>query len=131
VAAITDGLAEALSHAGVDYAAELATLVRATDLGLNALAVVTTAAQARQATAAGLRQLLVYPAAIHDDPSHRSRCVAIALETVQAAREAAPDTTILAFRHPGYGAILEPLIAATDGVVDWAIVRREMKEATG
>jgi predicted TIM-barrel enzyme len=125
VAGITDGLADALSHAGVDYANELLTLARAAELGLNVLAVVTTAAQARQAIEAGLRQLLVYPAPIEADPSNRTRAAAIALEAAQTIREVAPDATVLAFRHPSYGLLLAPLLAASDGVVEWAVSGRE------
>ncbi|WP_026792165.1 phosphoenolpyruvate hydrolase family protein [Pleomorphomonas oryzae] len=125
VARITDGLAEALSHAGVDYASELATLARAAELGLNVLAVVATGAQARQAIAAGLRQLLVYPAPVEADPASRNHAATIALDTAQAIREAAPDATVLAFRHPSYGPLLAPLIAASDGVVEWAVSGRE------
>lgn len=125
VAGITDGLADALRHAGVDYASELATLARAAELGLNVLAVVATGEQARQAIAAGLRQLLVYPAPVEADPASRNHAATIALDTAQAIREAAPDATVLAFRHPSYGPLLAPLIAASDGVVEWAVSGRE------
>ena len=131
VAGLTDGVAEALSHAGVDYAAELATLARAAELGLNVLAVVATGAQARQATAAGLRQLLVYPAPVEADPLSRDHAAAIALEAVEAIRETAPDATVLAFDHPSYGSTLAPLIAASDGVVKWAISGRAATRSEG
>nr|WP_254005016.1 phosphoenolpyruvate hydrolase family protein [Pleomorphomonas sp. NRK KF1] len=131
VAGITDGLAEALSHAGVDYAAELETLAMAAEQGLDVIAVVRTVAQAREATAAGLRQLLAYPPFAGDDPSDRTRSAAITLDTAQVIRDAAPEATILAFRHPAYGSILAPLIAASDGVVDWSITRREMRDRAG
>jgi predicted TIM-barrel enzyme len=119
-----DGLAQALSHAGVDYAAELATLAKATALGLQVLAVATTAEQGRQATAAGMRRLLVYPAVADGDPTARRRRAAAAIEAVRAIRAAAPTASILAFRHPDYGDELEPLIAAADGAVEWAIAPR-------
>ena len=124
VAMITDGLAEALSHAGVDYAAELATLTQATTHGFNALAVVTTTEQARQVIAAGIRRVLVYPAAADGNPAVRQRRAAAALEAVGIMRSSAEVTTILAFRHPEYGALLEPLLSAADGVVDWAVAAR-------
>lgn len=128
VAGITDGLAAALSHAGVDYAAELKTLGLAVEQGLDVIAVVRTVAQAREATAAGLRQLFVYPPFAGDDPSDRSRSAAIALDAAQVIRAAAPGATILAFRHPSYGALLAPLIAASNGVVNWSITHREMED---
>lgn len=128
VAGITDGLADALGHAGVDYAAELRTLGLAAAEGLNVIAVVRTAAQARQAVAAGLRQLLVYPA-FADDAADRSATVA--LDVARTIREAAPEATILAFRHPNHGPSLAPLIAASDGVVDWAIAGRKAREPIG
>lgn len=125
VAGITDGLAEALSHAGVDYATELATLAEAARQGLNVMAVVVTVAQARQATAAGMRQLLVYPAALDDAPATRPRSAASALEAIRVIRDAAPGATVLMFRHPGYGPILDPLITASDGVVEWVVSNRD------
>jgi predicted TIM-barrel enzyme len=128
VAMIAGGLAQALSHAGVDYAAELATLAKAAAFGLQVLAVVTTVEQGRQATAAGIRRLLVYPAA-DGDPAVRRRRAAAAVEAVRTMRAAAPTALILAFRHPDYGDELEPLIAAADGAVDWAIAPRETTTA--
>lgn len=126
VAGITDGLAEALSHAGVDYAAELQTLGLAAAHGLDVIAVVRTVAQARQAVAAGMRHLFIYPASA-DDVAGRARSAAVALDAARTIRETAPEATILAFRHPNYGTVLDPLIAACDGVVDWAIIGHEMK----
>jgi predicted TIM-barrel enzyme len=123
VAMAADGLAQALSHAGVDYAAELATLAKATALGLRVLAVATTVEQGRQATAAGIGRLLFYPAA-DGDPTARRRRAAAAVEAVRTMRATAPSAVILAFRHPDYGDELEPLIAAADGVVEWAIAPR-------
>ena len=123
VAMITDGLAEALSHAGIDYAAELATLTQATALGLNTFAVVTTSVQAGQAIAAGIRRVLVYPVA-DGDPAMRRRRVAAAMEAVDVMRALTARPTILAFRHPDYGGLLDPLLAAADGVVDWAVAAR-------
>ena len=129
VAGTTDGLAEVLSRAGVDYATELATLAEAASQGLGAMAVVVTVAQARQATAAGMRRLLVYPAALDDAPASGARFAATALEAIRAIRQTAPEATVLAFRHPSYGPILDPLTAASDGVVDWAVSNRDTPTA--
>ena len=121
VAAITDGIAQALSHAGADYAAELATLTLAAAEGLEVMTVVATPAQARLAIEAGLRQLLVYPTAIDGAASPASTPAALALDTLETIRTAAPDAIVLAFRHPAYEASLEPLIARSDAVVEWAV----------
>lgn len=126
VAAITDGIAQALSHAGADYAAELATLTLAAAEELNVITVVVTPAQARLAAEAGLRQLLVYPAAIDGVASPASNPAALALDTLETIRTAAPDAIALAFRHPSYGLSLEPLIARSDGIVEWAVGVRDL-----
>ncbi|MDC7789368.1 putative TIM-barrel enzyme [Rhodoplanes tepidamans] len=123
VATVAGGLARALGHAGVDYAAELAVLAEAGRRGLDVLAVVTTGEQGRQAVAAGLRRVLVYPVAAAGDPAEGERRAAAALDAVRAVRAAAPATEILAFRHPDHGARIAPLLAAADGVVDWAVDR--------
>lgn len=123
VAAITDGLAEALRHAGVDYGTELATLKQAVDLGMEVMAVATNADQARQAMAAGLGRLLIYPVA-DADPAGRGRRATAAREAIATARAQRPAPEVLVFRHPDYGKLAEPLVAAADGVVAWAIAPR-------
>ncbi|WP_370677046.1 phosphoenolpyruvate hydrolase family protein [Pleomorphomonas sp. PLEO] len=131
VAGITHGIAQALSHAGAGYAAELATLAQAAEQGLNVMAVVVTAEQARLAAATGIRQMLVYPAVIDGASSNRSDAAAMAEDVVRTIRQTAPGATVLAFRHPDYGPILAPLIAASDGAVEWAVSGREAKKPTG
>jgi predicted TIM-barrel enzyme len=110
VATIGCGLATALGHAGVDYAAELATLAAARSMGLETMALATTADQARQAMAAGLTRILVWP---RDDG---------AAATLDAARGAGAE--VFVFRHPAREAEGTPLLALADGVIDWAIAAR-------
>lgn len=110
VATIGAGLTTALGHAGIDYAAELTTLAAARDMGLETMAVATTADQARQAGAAGMKRILVWP---WDDG---------AAAIVEAAQGAGVE--VFVFRHPAWDAALAPLVARTDGVIDWAIAAR-------
>lgn len=110
VAMVGAGLATALGHAGVDYAAELATLAAARAMGLETMALATTADQARQATAAGGARILVWPR--DEDPA----------ATVDAARLAGAEVFI--FRRPDREQEPAPLLARVDGVVEWTITAR-------
>ena len=110
VAMIGAGLATALGHAGVDYAAELKTLAAARAIGLEVMALATTADQARQAVAAGIARILVWPRHEGDGA------------VVEAALAAGVE--VFVFRHPGWEASGTPLPTLADGVVDWAITAR-------
>ncbi|MDR3517998.1 MAG: phosphoenolpyruvate hydrolase family protein [Azospirillaceae bacterium] len=121
VAMLGHSLGLALSHAGIDYAAELRTLAHAATLGLDAMAVVSTAAQAAAAAAVGIGAIMVHPGPAARDPEvNRSRVAAIAA-IVAAVRAIDPGLCVLVFRHPGFDGILDPVGDQADGVVDWAI----------
>jgi predicted TIM-barrel enzyme len=110
VATIGCDLATALGHAGVDYAAELATLATARTMGLETMALATTADQARQAMAAGVTRILVWP---------RDEDIAAALDTARRG-----GAEVFLFHHPAREVEDAPLLALVDGIVDWAIAAR-------
>lgn len=112
---------QALTAAGIEPGAELAALAEARRAGLEVMATVASHDQAARAVEAGIPSLLFHPGTPTGEAALDARLVEGVMASLDRIRTLAPRPRLALYRHPGFGAGLDPALALVEDVLDWAV----------